>query len=61
MKREAFEMENFVAAFDFESVLEELNKSNEGKDISLVSQNMSEEMEASRRRVEEYILKNKGE
>lgn len=54
-------MENFVAAFDFESVLEELNKSNEGKDISSVSQNMSEEMEASRRRVEEYILKNKGE
>ncbi len=54
-------MENFVAAFDFESVLDELNKSNEGKDMSSVSQNMSEEMEASRRRVEEYILKNKGE
>ncbi len=50
-------MEDFLAEFDFASVLEELNKSNADKDISKINERMNEEMEASNRRVEEYILK----
>lgn len=51
-------MDNLMSGFDLASVLDELNKSNEGKDVAGVSADMSEEMEASAKRVEEYILKN---
>lgn len=50
-------MENLLSEFDFESVLSELNKSNEGKDIVSAVGDMNSELEASSKRVEEYILK----
>lgn len=49
-------MEDFLAGFDMGSVLDELNKSNEGKDM-VDALGMNEEMEASSRRVQEYIMK----
>lgn len=50
-------MKDYTEEFDFEAVLEELNKKNEGKDVAAVTESMNEEMEAASKRVEEYILK----
>jgi hypothetical protein len=50
-------MEGFLNLADFSDVLSELNTANDGKSEEFLGAIMSEEMKASQRRYEEYILK----